>query len=72
MERTRHSAEQIAKKLHEAAKSLAGGKIVDEVGTVLGISPATYHRRKKECSGAHLSICGIMAGEHGQAAIGRF
>ena len=31
MKRTRHSAEQIVKKLHEAATALAGGKTVEDV-----------------------------------------
>ena len=52
MKRTRHSAEQIVKKLHEAATALAGGKTVEDVCKGLGISPATYHRRQKEYAGA--------------------
>lgn len=52
MKRTRHSAEQIVKKLHEAATALAGGKTVEEVCKVQGISPATYHRWQKEYGGA--------------------
>jgi len=35
MKRTRHSAEQIVKKLHEAATALAGGKSVGEVQRLL-------------------------------------
>ncbi len=54
MKRTRHSAEQIVKKLHEAATALAGGKSVEEVCEGLGISPATYHRWQKEYGGADL------------------
>ena len=52
MKRTRHSAEQIVKKLHEAATAMAGGKTVEEVCKGLGVSPATYHRWQKEYGGA--------------------
>lgn len=51
-QQTRHSAEQIVKKLHEAATALAGGKTVEDVCKGLGISPATYHRWQKEYGGA--------------------
>lgn len=54
MKRTRHSAEQIVKKLHEAATALAGGKTVEEVCKSLTISPATYHRWQKQYGGADL------------------
>ena len=54
MKRTRHSAEQIVKKLHEAAAAMAGGKSVEEVCKGLGISPATYHPWQKEYGGADL------------------
>jgi putative transposase len=52
MKRTRHRAEQIVKKLHEAASLLAGGKTVEEVCKGLGVSPATYHRWHKQYGGA--------------------
>jgi len=52
MKRTRHTAEQIVKKLHEAATAMAGGKTVEEVCKGLGVSPATYHRCQKEYGGA--------------------
>jgi putative transposase len=52
MKRTRHSAEQIVKKLHEAATAMAGGQGVEEVCKDLGISPATYHRWQKQYGGA--------------------
>jgi hypothetical protein len=51
MKRTRHSAEQIVKKLHEAATALAGGKSVEEVCKGLSVSPATYHRWQKKYGG---------------------
>jgi hypothetical protein len=35
MKRTRHTAEQIVRKLHEAATALAGGKSVGEVQRLL-------------------------------------
>lgn len=54
MKRARHSAEQIVKKLHEAAAALAGGKTVKEVCKSLAISPATCHRRQKQYGGADL------------------
>lgn len=44
MKPTRHSAEQIVKKLHEAAAAPAGGKTVEEVFNGLRVRPATYHR----------------------------
>lgn len=44
MKRKRHSAEQIVKKLHQAATELAAGKTIEEVCKIQEISPATYHR----------------------------
>jgi len=55
MKRTRHTSEQIVKKLHEAATLLAGGKTIEEVCKGLGISPATYHRWEKEYGGADVN-----------------
>ncbi len=52
MKRTRHSAEQIVKMLHDAATGLAVGRKVEEVCKDLGISPATYHRWQKQYGGA--------------------
>ena len=43
MKRTKHSAEQIVKKLHEAATALAGGKTVEEVCKNLGIRIGRAH-----------------------------
>ena len=44
MKPTRHRAEQIVKKLHDAATTMAGGKTVEEVSKGVRINPATYHR----------------------------
>lgn len=52
MKKTRHSAEQIVKLLHDAATAMAGGRKVEEVCKDLGISPATYHRWQKQYGGA--------------------
>lgn len=52
MKRTRHTPEQIVKKLHQAATELATGKTIEEVCKGLGISPATYHRWEKGYGGA--------------------
>ena len=55
MKRIRHTAEQIVKKLHQAASELAAGKSIEEVCKALGISPATYHRWQKEYGGADIN-----------------
>ena len=55
MKRTRHSAEQIVKMLHESASALALGKTVEEVCKGQGISPATYHRWQKRYGGADVN-----------------
>jgi len=52
MKRARHTAEQIVRKLHEAATAMAGGRTVEEVSKELGISPATFHRWQKQYGGA--------------------
>lgn len=48
MKRTRHSAEQIVKKFHEAAGGLGGGKTVEEVCRSLAIGPAACRRRQSQ------------------------
>ena len=48
MKRTRHTPEQIIRKLREAEKQLAGGKDLEEVCRSLGISVQTYHRWKAQ------------------------
>jgi transposase-like protein len=55
MKRTRHTPEQIVKKLHQAATELAAGRTIEEVCKGLGISPATYHRWDKEYGGADVN-----------------
>ena len=55
MKRTRHSPEQIVKKLHETAGELAGGKKIEEVCNSLEISPATYHRWNEQYGGADVN-----------------
>lgn len=55
MKRTRHTPEQIVKKLHQAATELAAGRTIEEVCKSLGISPATYHRWEKEYGGADVN-----------------
>jgi hypothetical protein len=55
MKRKRHSAEQIVKKLHQAATELAAGKTIEEVCKSQEISPATYHRWKEEYGGADVN-----------------
>ena len=55
MKRTRHTPEQIVKKLHQAATDLAAGRTIEEVCKGLGISPATYHRWEKEYGGADVN-----------------
>lgn len=55
MKRPKHSAEQIVKKLHEAATALASGKTVEEVCKGIGVSPATYHRWQRQYGGADVA-----------------
>jgi len=55
MKRTRHSPEQIVKKLHQAATELAGGRKIEEVCKSLEISPATYHRWNEHYGGADVN-----------------
>lgn len=55
MKRTRHTAEQIVRKLHQAATELATGKSIEEVCKGLGISPATYYRWEKDYGGADVN-----------------
>lgn len=51
MKRKRHSAEEIVKKLREAAIEQEKGNEVGEVCRTLGISIATYHRWKTQYGG---------------------
>ena len=48
---TRHSAEQIIRKLREADTMLSAGKSVGEVIQKLGVSEQTYYRWKQQYGG---------------------
>ncbi len=48
MKRTRHTPEQIIRKLREAERLLATGKELEEVCRSLEISVQTYHRWKAQ------------------------
>ena len=48
MKRTRHTPEQVIRKLREAERLLASGKDVEEVCRHLGISVQTYQRWKAQ------------------------
>ena len=52
MKRKRHTAEQIIKKLREAAVLIAGGKTVEEAARQIAVSAPTYHRWKEQYGGA--------------------
>ena len=51
MKRTRHTAEQVIRKLREADKLLADGKSVEEVARHLEVSEQTYHRWQNQYGG---------------------
>ncbi len=51
MKKTRHTPEQIIRKLREAEARLAAGISVPEVARELGISEATFHRWKNRYGG---------------------
>src|SRR5918998_2788452 len=51
MSRTRHSPEQIIRKLREADAELAKGVAIPEVCKALGIAEATYHRWRGQFGG---------------------
>ena len=51
MKKTRHTPEQIVRKLREAEAKLASGTSVPEVARELGISEATFHRWKNRYGG---------------------
>ncbi len=52
MKRKRHTPEQVVRKLREAEADLAAGTALDQVCKKLGVSEATYHRRRKQYGGA--------------------
>ena len=51
MKKTRHTPEQIIRKLRKAEAKLASGTSVPEVARELGISEATFHRWKNRYGG---------------------
>jgi len=51
MKRTRHTPEQVIRKLREADRMLAEGKGVAEVAKQLGVSENTYHRWRNQYGG---------------------
>ena len=51
MGKQRHTAEQIISKLREAEVLQASGKSMEEVMRQLGVSDATYYKRRKEYGG---------------------
>ncbi len=51
MKRTRHTPEQVIRKLREADRMLAEGKGVAEVAKELGVSENTYHRWRNQYGG---------------------
>jgi putative transposase len=51
VKKTRHTPEQIVRKLREAEAKLASGTSVPEVARELGISEATFHRWKNRYGG---------------------
>lgn len=61
MKRTRHTAEQVIRKLREADKLLADGKSVGEVARYLEVSEQTCHRRWNQYGGMKADDAGIGA-----------
>ena len=51
MKRTRHTPEQVIRKLRDAERMLAEGKEVSEVCRALEISVQTFHRWQKQYQG---------------------
>jgi len=51
MKRTRHTPEQVIRKLRDAERMLAEGKDLTEVTRALEISVQTYHRWQKQYQG---------------------
>ena len=51
MKRTRHTPEQIVRKLREADVELAKGTVAPEVCKALGISEQTYYRWRNQFGG---------------------
>lgn len=51
MKKTRHTSEQIVRKLRDAEGKLATGSTIPEVARQLGISEATFHRWRNRYGG---------------------
>jgi putative transposase len=51
MSRRRHTPEQVVRKLREADRLLGEGMELPEVWKQLGVSEATYHRRRTQFGG---------------------
>jgi len=51
MKRTRHTAEQIIRKLKSAEQLIAQGKTVVEVCRVIEVTQPTYHRWRQQYGG---------------------
>ncbi len=51
MKRTRHTPEQVIRKLREADRMLAEGKGAAEIAKELGVSENTYHRWRNQYGG---------------------
>ncbi len=51
MKRTRHTPEQIIRKLREADAALAKETAIPEIGTALGIAENTYYRWQNQFGG---------------------
>jgi transposase-like protein len=53
MKRTRHTAEQIIRKLKTAEQLIAQGKTVAEVCRVIEVTQPTYHRWRQHYGSMH-------------------
>jgi putative transposase len=51
MKRTRHTPEQIVRKLRDAEADLAAGRAIGEICQKLGVSEATFHRWRTQYGG---------------------
>ena len=51
MKRRRHTPEQVIRKLAEADKLLAEGKVIEEVCRALEITESTFHRWRNQYGG---------------------
>ena len=56
MKRSRHTAEQVIRKLREADRMSAEGKGVAEVAKALGVSENTYHRWRNQYGGMKADV----------------